>query len=62
MLKRVAVSDLNKKKTEIKEIMTSPVVVLPHTTLVGDALAEMYRRDIRNLRVSGDNGALMGVV
>ena len=61
VLKRVAVSDLD-KQTEIKEIMTSPVVVLPHTTLVGDALAEMYRRDIRNLPVSGDNGALMGIV
>jgi signal-transduction protein with cAMP-binding, CBS, and nucleotidyltransferase domain len=62
VLKRVAVSDLDKKRTEIKEVMTSPVVVLPHTTLVGDALAEMYRRDIRNLPVSGDNGALMGIL
>jgi signal-transduction protein with cAMP-binding, CBS, and nucleotidyltransferase domain len=62
VLKRVAVSDFDKKLTEIKEVMTSPVVVLPHTTLVGDALAEMYRRDIRNLPVSGDNGALMGIL
>jgi signal-transduction protein with cAMP-binding, CBS, and nucleotidyltransferase domain len=62
VLKRVAVSDLDKKRAEIKEAMTSPVVVLPHTTLVGDALAEMYRRDIRNLPVSGENGALMGIL
>jgi hypothetical protein len=37
------------------------VVVLPHTTLVGDALAEMYRR-YQELPVSGDNGALMGIL
>ena len=62
VLKRVATTDLDKKTAQINEVMTIPVVVLPHTSLVGDALAEMYRRDIRNLPVRGDGGELMGIV
>ena len=31
--------------------MTAPLIAMPRTTLVGDVLAEMYRRDIRNMPV-----------
>ncbi|MBI1996982.1 MAG: CBS domain-containing protein [Deltaproteobacteria bacterium] len=42
--------------------MTTPLVTMAHTALVGDVLAEMYRRDIRNMPVSGESGELMGIV
>jgi predicted transcriptional regulator len=35
---------------------------MPQTSLIGDVLAEMYRRDIRNMPVKGDSGELIGLV
>lgn len=62
VLKRVATRAIRTKDTQVKEVMTAPLVTMPHNTLVGDVLAEMYRRDIRNMPVSGDKGELRGIV
>lgn len=62
VLKRVAAQGIDLAKTAIKQVMTAPPIIMPSTTLVGDALAEMYRRDIRNLPVSGSGGKIMGLV
>jgi CBS domain-containing protein len=62
VLKRVATKDIGRHDTPVKEVMTAPLITLPDTTLVGDALAEMYRRDIRNMPVSGANEELVGLV
>lgn len=62
VLKRVALSELDCRAVEIKEVMTAPVVTLPASTVVGDALAEMYRRDIRNLPIVDSGGNLMKIV
>ena len=62
VLKRVATKEISTKDTPVKEVMTAPLITMPHSTLVGDVLAEMYRRDIRNMPVSGDKGDLIGIV
>lgn len=62
VLRRVAVKDMNTKKTAIREIMTSPLITMASTDLIRDVLAEMYRRDIRNMPVSGEKGELLGIV
>lgn len=62
VLKRVALGELEPRATKIKDVMTAPVVTLPASTLIGDALAEMYRRDIRNLPITDSDGNLMKVV
>lgn len=62
VLKRVATKGVDLTKTAIKEVMTAPPIIMPSTALVGDALAEMYRRDIRNMPVSGSGGEIMGLV
>ena len=62
VLKRVATKDLALERTPITQVMTAPVVTMPRTTLVGDVLAEMYRRDIRNMPVADSGGALTGLV
>jgi CBS domain-containing protein len=62
VLKRVATKDLDIKKMAVKEVMTSPLITMASTTLVGEVLAEMYRRDIRNMPVSDENGELIGIV
>lgn len=62
VLKRVAVQGIDLAETAIKQVMTAPPIIMPSTTLVGDALAEMYRRDVRNLPVSGTGGEIVGLV
>ena len=61
-LKRLAAKQVDPKATQIKQIMTTPLTAMPRGTLVGDVLAEMYRRDIRNMPVEGDSGAIIGIV
>ena len=62
VLKRVATKEISTEDIPVREVMTSPLITMSHTTLVGDVLAEMYRRDIRNMPVSGDKGDLIGIV
>ncbi|MBI3064429.1 MAG: CBS domain-containing protein [Deltaproteobacteria bacterium] len=62
VLQRVATREIRTRDTAVKEVMTTPLVTMAHTALVGDVLAEMYRRDIRNMPVSGESGELMGIV
>jgi len=52
VLRRVATAGFDADRTKIEEVMTAPVVAMPGSTLVGEALSEMYRRDIRNLPVT----------
>jgi signal-transduction protein with cAMP-binding, CBS, and nucleotidyltransferase domain len=46
----------------VQQVMTAPIITMPQTALVGGVLAEMYRRDIRNMPVSNDSGDLVGLV
>ena len=62
VLKRVAAQGIDLAKTAIKQVMTAPPIIMPSTTLVGAALAEMYTRDVRNLPVSGSGGEIVGLV
>ena len=62
VLKRVAAEGIDPRKTAIQQVMTAPLITMPGTALVGDALAEMYRRDIRNMPVSGSGGEVTGVL
>jgi signal-transduction protein with cAMP-binding, CBS, and nucleotidyltransferase domain len=62
VLRRLAVKDINPKETPIEKLMTSPLITMARTDLIRDVLAEMYRRDIRNMPVSGDPGELIGIV
>jgi signal-transduction protein with cAMP-binding, CBS, and nucleotidyltransferase domain len=62
VLKRVAAKELSLGKTMVREVMTAPIVTMPQTALVGDVLAEMYRRDIRNMPVTAAGGQLAGLM
>ena len=62
VLKRVATKDIDTQKIAVKEAMTAPLVTMPSTTLIGDALSEMYRRDIRNMPVRGEDEKLIGLL
>jgi signal-transduction protein with cAMP-binding, CBS, and nucleotidyltransferase domain len=62
VLTRVAVKERPVKETRINQVMTAPIVTMPQSALVGDVLAEMYRRDIRNMPVQAAGGELTGLV
>lgn len=62
VLKRVAGKNLNTKTTPVKQVMTAPLVTMASTDLVRDVLLEMYRRDIRNMPVRGEQGDILGVL
>jgi signal-transduction protein with cAMP-binding, CBS, and nucleotidyltransferase domain len=62
VLTRVATKDVKIRDTALKEVMTLPLVAMAHSALIGDVLAEMYRRDIRNMPVNGEKGELIGIV
>jgi signal-transduction protein with cAMP-binding, CBS, and nucleotidyltransferase domain len=61
-LKRVATKELEIMKTAVKQVMTTPIVTMPRTAVIGNVLAEMYRRDIRNMPVCDEHGTLTGLV
>ena len=62
VLKRVAAAGTDPSQAPISQVMTAPPVIMPETALIGAALAEMYRRDIRNMPVSGSGGQVIGLV
>jgi CBS domain-containing protein len=62
VLKRVAAKEIAVAQATVQQVMTAPIITMPQTALVGDVLAEMYRRDIRNMPVSNDSGDLVGLV
>jgi CBS domain-containing protein len=62
VLKRVATRDLDLETTTVNRVMTEPVITMPPTALVGNVLAEMHRRDIRNMPLCGTEGVLTGLV
>jgi signal-transduction protein with cAMP-binding, CBS, and nucleotidyltransferase domain len=62
VLRRVAIKDIDTKKTAIRELMSSPLITMASGDLVSNVLVEMYRRDIRNMPVNGESGELMGIV
>jgi signal-transduction protein with cAMP-binding, CBS, and nucleotidyltransferase domain len=62
LLKRVINKVPDITKTPVREVMTAPLISMPRTTHIGEVLAEMYRRDIRNMPVKGDREELLGIV
>ena len=62
VLKRVASKGVDTKKIQVNQVMTSPLITMSDTALIGEALAEMYRRDIRNMPVMSAAGELVGLV
>lgn len=62
VLTRVVTREIDCLRTPIGEVMTTPLIIMPSTALIGEVLAEMYRRDIRNMPVSDQTGNLIGLV
>ncbi|HEX6768470.1 MAG TPA: CBS domain-containing protein, partial [Candidatus Binatia bacterium] len=62
VLKRVATVEMDQDKTPVKQVMTAPLVSMARKALVRDVLAEMSRRDIRNMPVTDEANQLVGLI
>lgn len=62
VLKRVLNKLQDTRSIPVRRVMTTPLVTMPHATRVGEVLAEMYRRDIRNMPIKGADNDLIGIV
>lgn len=62
VLKRVATVEMDRQNTPVKRVMTAPLVTMAHNALVGDVLAEMSRRDIRNMPVEDEANQIVGLI
>jgi CBS domain-containing protein len=62
VLRRAAAKETDTEKTPIRELMSSPLITMASTDLISAVLAEMYRRDIRNMPVTDEKGELIGIV
>ena len=62
VLKRVATVEMDRQNTTVSQVMTAPLVSLARNALVGDVLAEMSRRDIRNMPVRDEANQIVGLI
>lgn len=62
VLTRVAVKDIDTRKSSIREVMTADPVTMTHSSLIGDVLAEMYKCGFQNMPIQGDGRDLVGIV
>ncbi|HET9915910.1 MAG TPA: CBS domain-containing protein [Candidatus Binatia bacterium] len=62
VLQRVATVEMDQDKTPVKQVMTAPLVSMARKALVRDVLAEMSRRDIRNMPVTDEANQLVGLI
>lgn len=60
-LRRVAVNELDHRGTTVREIMSSPLIVVTPQTSVDECMALMTNRRIRHLPVV-DSGEVVGIV
>ena len=62
VLKRVATQRIDAQKTAVRQVMTSPLVTLPHTALIGEVLDKMYQRSFRHMVIMAPRQELAGLV
>lgn len=62
VLKRVASKKLDTKKMPVREVMTSNLVTLPETALIGTVLEEMHKRRFRHMLILGEQQEVVGIV
>src|SRR5688500_6388513 len=62
VLKRVVNAGISPRKTQIKEVMTTPVRAVREETHIIEAFGRMYRGKYRHLLVRGRRGKIIGIV
>ncbi len=62
VLKRVAIKNVDTRKTPVREVMTADFVSMAHSALIGEVLTEMHQRGFRHMTILGDQGKVVGIV
>jgi CBS domain-containing protein len=61
-LRRVTLEGRDERETPVREIISSPLVVVTPQTTVAECMALMTDRRIRHVPVVGDDGGVVGLV
>lgn len=62
LLKRVAIKNVDAATTPVSKMMTTRVVAMHDSVLIGQVLAEMQQKGFRHMPIEGEKGDLVGVV
>ncbi|MFQ5917046.1 MAG: cyclic nucleotide-binding/CBS domain-containing protein [Candidatus Binatia bacterium] len=62
ILNRVAVKNIEIKKTPVEEVMTANPIIVSHSAPVSEVLSKMYDGNFRHMPIRGEKGDLVGMV
>ncbi len=62
VLTRVAIKNIDTRKTAIQEVMTANPVTMSDSSLIGEVLSAMYKGDFRHMPLRKEGGELIGIV
>lgn len=62
VLIRVAVKNIDTRKTPVAEVMTANPIIVSRSDLVTEALSKMYDGNFRHMPIRGEKGDLVGMV
>lgn len=62
LLNRVAIKNVDSRKTPVAEVMTANPVIVSRSDPVTEALSKMYEGNFRHMPIKGEKGDLVGMV
>lgn len=62
ILNRVAVKNIDTRKTPVKDVMTANPIIVSHSAPVSEALSKMYDGNFRHMPIRGEKGNIVGMV
>jgi len=62
LMLRVVLQNLDPEKTEVRNVMTSPVTTIPEDMTAEDAFNQLVERHMRHLAIVSPDGELLGML
>ncbi len=62
ILNRVAVKNIDTRKTPVEDVMTANPIIVSHSAPVSEALSKMYDGNFRHMPIRGEKGNIVGMV
>lgn len=62
ILNRVAVKNIDTRKTPVEDVMTVNPIIVSHSAPVSEALSKMYDGNFRHMPIRGEKGNIVGMV
>jgi CBS domain-containing protein len=62
ILNRVAVKNIDTRKTPVEDVMTANPIIVSHSAPVSEALSKMHDGNFRHMPIRGEKGNIVGMV